>query len=175
MFRHDLSKPLRGILLVRIERGMVHRLSALALDDKAVKAVRLKKFFYDIVCRAVAHETDLHLKILFRLKKLALDMEDTLHADDNNGRPRGNDVHPRARSHPDARRRPHARGGRQTMDLVLAVDDDAGAQKADARDDLRRHARSIRLDRIANPYLETTMMSADPAHTMVCVRMPASL
>ena len=87
MFRHDLSKPLRGILLVRIERGMVHRLSALALDDKAVKAVRLKKFFYDIVCRAVAHETDLHLKILFRLKKLALDMEDTLHADENDGRP----------------------------------------------------------------------------------------
>ena len=26
-----------------------------------------------------------------------------------------------------------------------------------------------------NPYFDTTMMSAEPTHTMVCVRIPASL
>lgn len=39
------------------------------------------------------------------------------------------------------------------MDLVLTINDDAGAQKTDARDDLRRHAGSVRLNRIAGTIL----------------------
>ena len=124
ILRHDLRELLRGIFPVCVKGRVVYRLPTLALDDETIEAVSLKKFLDVVIRRPVAHEADLHLKILLRLKKLALDMEDALHADEDDGRARGDDVHPRARSHAHARRRPYARGGRKSMDLMLAVDND---------------------------------------------------
>ena len=132
---------------------MVHRLLALTFDDETVETVGLEDLFDDVVLPAAAREHDLDLKILLRLKKLALDMEQALHADEDDRRPRSDEVHARARRHAHAGRCPHTRGGRQSVDLVLAVDDDARAQKSDPRNDLRRHAGSVRLDRIAEAVL----------------------
>ena len=70
-------------------------------------------------------------------------MEQALHPDQDDRGAEGDEVQPRARRHADARRRPYARRRRQTVDLVLAVDDDARTQKPDAGHDLRRHARGI--------------------------------
>ena len=123
------------------------------VHGKAVEAARPKELLDGVVFRAVAHKADLQLEIFLRLKKFAPDMKEALHTDEDDGRARSHDIQPRARSHPDARRRPHARGGREPVDLVLAVDDDARAQKADARDDLRRHAGGVVLHDVRKPVL----------------------
>ncbi len=48
-----------------------------------------------------------------------------------------------ANRHPDGGDEPDVRRGRESGDVVLVVDERAGAEKADAGHDLRRHARWV--------------------------------
>ena len=124
---------------------VINCLPALTFNDKTIKTIRLEEFLDRIVVRSIAHEANFHLKIFLRLKKLTSDMKYALHTDENDRHAGGDNIQTGTCRHTNARRCPNACGGRQSVHLMFAVNNDPRAEKPDARNDLRCHACGIRL------------------------------
>ena len=86
----------------------------------------------------------------------------------------------RSSRHADGRGLPDCGGRRQPVHRAAPEDDDARAEKADARDDLGRDTGRVDDDEPScrtseKPYLLTSRIRAAAVPTMVCVRSPALL